>query len=769
MGPVPTQLREESRKPRLVAKSEDNSAIRRRRRRGDHHGVGSSGVSLSSFDGSPLQKSLLESSLLSQSSTSPSHSSRSESSPLKASTDLQSPPSRALLRLTADSGTHFLQARRTSRKTSPPVASPLKSSEREATPPPSKLKAAGTSLSVYSSTVQQEETTKSDKVSHRVERLMASARDAVARLNKISGESSSISGVSDNRQPLAHHESGLGDCSSTSIDTTKQKTVDKSDINHSAELPLKKTFSPNPDDDDLHSKIIPVNSSDSSPLENGSSEVLPRSRTNSPSKQPSSILKKKSLDEQIPPVVSSSVHQMPVSILKRKTSQDEAGSGGGGCSVPPPPVTFSPSVLEQAESNSKRQGILKKRCSLDESEVLRRRSCSPDMVGWDNGFTSDFRPILKNQRRSSMEELVRRTFSPDPQPQSILKRRTSRDDEVEERTSGSPEPQGILKRKSANSSNSSSSSTSPHVSIAASVIMNVVGIDSTSDLPNDGSSEQVRPILKKKSSSEDNTAADSSSTEAPKPILKKKASVDVDDLEDKPKKPILKSSRKSSQEDQTSWESASSMESPVRCRILRNRSAGGSDSASGSDCELVRPILKQPSSERSSRERSASPRHRLSFCDDQDDRRDSFGSAQGSSIPSDESRNGSPSRESVLLRRRLKQSSTAKSSSTSSMDNELSAILNKRRSLEVSADVESDTVQLRRSRSPVVMETSRGQPRPMSVAERVMNMENFLVQESSTKPTGAVPKRPGSLRASRDRERFHTQPITLHELHASSR
>lgn len=61
--------------------------------------------------------------------------------------------------------------------------------------------------------------------------------------------------------------------------------------------------------------------------------------------------------------------------------------------------------------------------------------------------------------------------------------------------------------------------------------------------------------------------------------------------------------------------------------------------------------------------------------------------------------------------------------------------------------------------------------RPLSVAERVMNMENFLAMEaaearrgrsmspekSSLDGTGAVPKR------SRDRERFRTQPVTVKE------
>jgi supervillin len=629
-----------------------------------------------------------------------------------------------------------------------------------------------------------------DRVSQKVDKLMALTIETVARLDKLtsmSPASSKICGVRDSvsintdqicrNTSCAQNESGLGERASASNKVTIQKTVEKIDIYKNSECLMKKTYNPNTKGDsssqlgEPHAPYGNVNSSNSSPLENGSGEECARPSIGSPSKQPSSILKKKSVDEPFPLLISSSVSkQMPVSILKRKTSQDEAGSVSGGNSAPPPPVTFSPSVFEQTGSSSKRQGILKKRSSLDESEALRRRSCSPDMVRWDAGSSSEFRPILKNQRRSSMEELVRRTQSPDPQPQSILKRKTSREDEVEERVSGSPEPQGILKRKSATSSNSSSSSTSPHVSIAASVIMNVAGLDPETDiLPLDGPMERVRPILKKKSSSEDNTTADSSSTEAPKPILKKKTSSDVDDLEERPMKPILKSSRKSSQEEQANWETAS-MDSPVRCLILKNRSAGGSDSASGSDCEVVRPILKQPGSDRSSRERSASPRHRLSFCDDQEQQVVKAEKCDfvGSGVGNDDSRSGSPSREEIFLTRRLKHSSVTKSNSSSSVDNELCAILNKRLSFEMTTEMDSESVQWRRS--PVVIETVCSQPRPVSVAERILNMESFLGQEAgSVRQTGAVPKRPGSLRATRDKERFRTQPITLHELKASTR
>lgn len=70
------------------------------------------------------------------------------------------------------------------------------------------------------------------------------------------------------------------------------------------------------------------------------------------------------------------------------------------------PVTFSPSVVEPGTNNSRRQGILKKHRSLDDG----RRSVSPP----------------SSLRRSSLEELRRRTNS--PEPQSILKRKTSREE-----------------------------------------------------------------------------------------------------------------------------------------------------------------------------------------------------------------------------------------------------------------------------------------------------------------------------------------------------
>nr|XP_022920329.1 supervillin isoform X1 [Onthophagus taurus] len=236
----------------------------------------------------------------------------------------------------------------------------------------------------------------------------------------------------------------------------------------------------------------------------------------------SSILKKK---EETP--IEVSPPSVPVSILKRKVSQDETKSASA--STHTPPVTFSPNVVEPS-TNHKRQGILKKRRSLDESQVLRHRSCSPDVA-----TKSDSRSILKNQRRSSLEEITR-IRSPDPQIQGILKRKSSRPEDDHENSLNSP--QGILKRKSGTSSAGSTSGTQ-HVSIATAVILAAAG---GAEMILD-TNEHVKPILKKKSIDEQYHF--DSSTETLKPILKKKSSTDTDDPEDNKPRPILKIPRSS--------------------------------------------------------------------------------------------------------------------------------------------------------------------------------------------------------------------------------
>jgi len=281
----------------------------------------------------------------------------------------------------------------------------------------------------------------------------------------------------------------------------------------------------------------------------------------------------------------------PVSILKHKTvdgeGSDRQASFGG--SHAPSPVTFSPSVMEPV--SHKRHGILKKRSSLDESEILRRRSCSPDVSFADNIY-SEFRPILKNQRRSSLDEIVKRDQSPDQQPASILKRKSSREDDREIHRlslSGSLEPQSILKRKLAN--NVRTNSVNHHVTIASDVMStnmsgNIIASTNASLVSESLEGSEVRPILKKKYGKEELTGNDISSLE-PRPILKKKSSTESDEHEhDRPKKTILKSSRKNSYED-GNYETESA--SPKKLSVLKNRM---------SEIENVRPILKQSSGSR---------------------------------------------------------------------------------------------------------------------------------------------------------------------------
>jgi supervillin len=279
----------------------------------------------------------------------------------------------------------------------------------------------------------------------------------------------------------------------------------------------------------------------------------------------------------------------PVSILKHKAIDGEESdrqASSSGSSHIPSPVTFSPSVTEPI--SRKKHGILKKRSSLDESEILRRRSCSPDVSFADNIY-SEFRPILKNQRRSSLDEIVKRDQSPDQQPTSILKRKSSREDDREfhRSTLGSPEPQSILKRKLANSVRVNSGNhhvINHHVTLdTASTNASESTIACTSaNLISDGlEGSEVRPILKKKYGKEELTGGDILSLE-PRPILKKKSSTESDEHEhDKPKKTILKSSRKNSYEE-SGYEAESI--SPRKLSALKNRAT---------EIENVRPILKQ--------------------------------------------------------------------------------------------------------------------------------------------------------------------------------
>lgn len=308
----------------------------------------------------------------------------------------------------------------------------------------------------------------------------------------------------------------------------------------------------------------------------------PKLRTPLPeTKPPSSILKKKSIEEpvlEMPLITHVPIPSGPISILKRKVSSDESRLEGFPSSTQTP-VTFSPSVIEPAITN-RRQGILKKRRSLDESQVLRHRSCSPDAAV--NKF--DSRSILKNQRRSSLEEITRNK-SPDTGIQGILKRRPSRNEEDFDHSLNSP--QSILKRRSGASSAGSSTGT-PHVSITTAVILAAAG---GAEMVLENEALTTKPILKK-NRSEQKDSYDNYSNESLKPILKKKSSTDTDDAEERPK-PILKQPK--NQDSRESDDSDSRSLHSFRCYQNANND-------SGSECDM-KSIRKTYTSEEYSRQR----------------------------------------------------------------------------------------------------------------------------------------------------------------------
>lgn len=462
---------------------------------------------------------------------------------------------------------------------------------------------------------------------------------------------------------------------------------------------------------------------------------------------------------------STSCSHTPVSILKRKSiHEDSSTSTITNHAIASPPVTFSPSVIEPRNGRSdKRQGILKKRRSLDESQVARRRSCSPEVSFAEDESSEISKSILKN-RRSSLEDVVRNR-SPDGQIQGILKRKMSREEEhqTDDLSHGSPEPHGILKRKS--NSSSSSSAASSHVSIAQAVLLAAAG---GAEIIEDDK-EIVRPILKKKSFSEERPCLDIITSEIPRPILKKK-SIEHDEYDfELPKKPILKSSKKLSGDEghASSFDLSEDDRSSRRPSLLRSRTSDHS----GSECEAaVRPILKQRGSSLT-RERSQSPRPRLSFCADNETNNISVTnfSSDANDLPAAGPRRvldvaSAPNPEesypsAVLRRRNLRPKSNPRSKSLASdVNEELLSILNNRR-LKVDNNCENSNCELWQRVEQNETQLNKKEKTYTSVALRIKSMEQALTKDLSPRDQPSTSKV-----KSRDKERYKTQPVTIDEM-----
>lgn len=219
-----------------------------------------------------------------------------------------------------------------------------------------------------------------------------------------------------------------------------------------------------------------------------------------------------------------------VSILKRKDSSGKES---------PCLVTFSPNVKDNnfessnrasTSMSSHRQGILKKRSSLDESS-RRFRSHSPSSESEKGGCL-----VKDDRRRNSCEEIHH---------QGILKQKSYESStgysSSGTRSSGLTTPnsgvQGILKKPSLTpSDHSSDHSTTKHVSISEAVIL--AAAELCKDMIIDDSHEPyIKPILKL------DNEHHYGHERKPKPILKKNHSSENEEI-----RSILKS-RKSSREE----------------------------------------------------------------------------------------------------------------------------------------------------------------------------------------------------------------------------
>ncbi|XP_062710041.1 uncharacterized protein LOC109414826 isoform X8 [Aedes albopictus] len=257
----------------------------------------------------------------------------------------------------------------------------------------------------------------------------------------------------------------------------------------------------------------------------------------------SPIIRAKSMEESHLSAAISPASNHIVSILKRKTVESNSSASSNTS-----PVTFSPSVVDTPIRSNRRQGILKKRCSLDESRYS--RSHSPD----------DRSILVKHTRRNSFE---------DGTQHGILKQKSYESKEDVSTAGGggsgsstavnSVVTHGILKKKTDSSSTSTPNEQPKHVSISQAVILAAAEIcqDMLLDHEHD---HEIRPILK----------SDSQPLPTPKPILKKKYSSESEEI-----RPILKSSRKSSREENSDSEelkrSILKTDSPAKRRSFGDR------------------------------------------------------------------------------------------------------------------------------------------------------------------------------------------------------
>lgn len=228
--------------------------------------------------------------------------------------------------------------------------------------------------------------------------------------------------------------------------------------------------------------------------------------------------------------ISMEKHTQIVSILKRKDSSTSSNTSL---------VTFSPNVIDT--KSTPRQGILKKRSSLDESRYIRRRSHSPSSAS-----SADEKSCLKDGRR-------RNSFEEPNHHHGILKQKSYDSSSATSgfNTNGSSSPNttvhGILKKPSSStpseshyhSADSTGASSHPtkHVSISEAVILAAAEICKSMIIVDDQEETKPKPILK--------LDHDYQRSNKIKPILKKNHSSENEGEI----RSILKTSRKSSREE----------------------------------------------------------------------------------------------------------------------------------------------------------------------------------------------------------------------------